>query len=255
MNYHISASCVSQPGRVRQNNEDNFVFSGACKLPEDAGTASVLLSEADSDAGVYFAVYDGMGGENFGEIASYVAAKESAGIQPFSTDPLQELEKLALRLNHAVVTEAERQLTSHMGSTMVALYFHKDKAYLCNVGDSRAYRIRNGAITRLSEDHVENLSSIGVQVRRKPSLSQYLGVDPEEFEIEPTLRAEVLQNNDRFVLCSDGLTDMVPKEEINKIVTAADSAETAVQALLHAALTNGGRDNITIITCFLSQQE
>ena len=249
MSFTIKAACVSHPGRVRFNNEDNFNLHGAFLAVDNKGTAESLFKEADSSQGLFVAIYDGMGGENYGELASFAAAEASSGFRISSEDPLDDLKTLALHLNEVILQEAEKKRTSHMGTTMVALYFLNDMVYLCNVGDSRAYRIRDNTIIQLSEDHVEDFSSLGIHLHRKPSLSQYLGVDPEDFQIEPCLIREKMISGDCYVLCSDGLTDMVPPEEINSVVHASKSAEEISENLRDAALKNGGRDNVTVIAC------
>ncbi len=249
MSFTIQAACISHPGRVRLNNEDNFSLQGKILPVENTGTTESLCEEIDSIDGLFVAVYDGMGGENYGELASFAAAKASSGFHTSSEDPLDDLKTLALHLNEVILQEAEKKRTSHMGTTMVALYFLNDIVCLCNVGDSRAYRIRDNKIIQLSEDHVENFSSLGIHLRRKPSLSQYLGVDPEEFQIEPYLIQEKTVSGDYYILCSDGLTDMVPPEEILRFTQAPSSVIEITENLRDAALKNGGRDNITVIAC------
>ena len=81
----------------------------------------------------------------------------------------------------------------------------------------------------------------------KPSLTQHLGIDEEEFLVEPSIVRMELQAGDRYLLCSDGLTDMVSDEQIKQLLEGADSASSAVRKLIDTALDNGGRDNITVI--------
>ena len=249
MSFIISAACASHPGHIRLHNEDNFLFHGECLPPENNGTGGVLTLEQDTQIPVYFAVFDGMGGENYGELASYAAASAARDSAFSPDDPYSGMESVALALNEAVVVKAREMLTNSMGTTMVSLLFQQDSLILCNVGDSRAFQLRKGKLIQISQDHVENLLPSHAALHRKPSLSQYLGVDPEEFQIEPYLLLDTLCPDDRYLLCSDGLTDMVPFEEIQTVLQEAPAPEACVTQLLTKALTGGGKDNITIIVC------
>ena len=151
-----------------------------------------------------------------------------------------------MQINNAVIAKRKEFCTEHMGSTMVALCFSNHYVYACNLGDSRAYRLRNGELLQLSKDHVEkNMTPQG----KKAPLTQHLGIDPEEYMIEPHIAKGELKRDDQYLLCSDGLTDMLTNLEIDQIMSEAFSAEECVQNLVDAALEKGGKDNVTAIVC------
>lgn len=252
MSFFIRAACVSNKGKIRSNNEDNFYFNGLFKQPDQECTPSVLTDTVLPKDRPIFAVFDGIGGENYGEAASFTAAQNVAGWLSEAEDdrenPLAAFSQLGQYLNKAVVLEKLNRGTEQMGCTMVAVGFLEDCAVITNLGDSPALLFRDGKLSKLSEDHAEP----GYMIRgrlRKGALTQYLGIDPREMRIEPYVRAEKLVAGDRFILCSDGLTDMVSYQAIEDCLSGSASAESAANALLEAALAEGGRDNITICVC------
>ena len=143
-----------------------------------------------------------------------------------------------------------------MGSTLAALYMDEGMAVGCNVGDSRIYFIRGGKLAQLSVDHtiVQQMVDMGVLTReearvhkKKNIITKNIGIFPEEMLIEPHFTEPVsLQEGDMFLLCSDGLTDMVRDEEIEEILSKKEITVQA-DALVKAALKNGGRDNVTVL--------
>ena len=152
-----------------------------------------------------------------------------------------------LALNAAVLARAGTLMVERMGSTMAALCFTRRGVTACNIGDSRVYILRDGALRQLSVDHVEHWEG-----RKKTPLTQHLGLDPEELRLEPSICEEALRGGDRFLLCSDGLSDMLEDERIAELLAAAPGAEQAARSLLDAALEQGGRDNTTVIVCCLT---
>ena len=111
----------------------------------------------------------------------------------------------------------------------------------CNIGDSKIFRLSAGSLYQISEDHL-SIAPYG----EKAPLSQYLGIPPEELTICPYYAELPYADQDKYLLCSDGLTDMVPPEDIARIL-AKFPAEQAAQILLQNALDNGGKDNVTLI--------
>lgn len=245
----IKAACGCNKGKIRKNNEDNFCFAGRCLEKENNGLRHPVTFESSNNNGLMFAVFDGMGGENFGELASYTAARELQQIIKNSSDffvsEKDYLDKITKQLNDKVNQKKEEQLTKHMGTTMVSLYFSNKNVYVCDVGDSRAYRLRNGEFLQLSEDHIAKTPS----GNKKAPLIQYLGFDSEGVELEPYIARCEINNDDIYLICSDGLTDMLTNFEICDIVLQSDSLENSVENLIQAALDHGGNDNITIIMC------
>ena len=246
----IDAACGCHMGKVRKNNEDNFYFDDKCLELENTGLRNPAAFTSYIRNGLCFAVFDGMGGENFGEVASYAAAREmqstSRAFSDFFISERKYLQRLTMRLNNAVMEEKKKLLTERCGSTMVALYFSSNFVYVCNVGDSRVYRLREDGFLQLSVDHIEKR---GDGDQRKAPLTQHLGIDPEDLLIEPYIAKGKINRGDQYLLCSDGLTDMLTNMEISDIMSASEDAQTCVQNLIQAALDRGGRDNITVIVC------
>ena len=250
MAFRLEAACLCNTGKVRRNNEDNFFFDGRCLPEENKGLAQALLFSAPLQKRFFVAVFDGMGGENFGECASFTAAERMCGDQKLLNGPGDPdaglLKDLCQRLNEAVVTRARELCTRHMGTTLSSLCFSPNTVAVCSLGDSRAYRLRGGELKQISKDHVEQRQG---RPQHKAPLTQYLGVDPEDYLLEPHLAKGALAEGDQYLLCSDGLTDMLSDAEIASVMDAADTAEHCAEQLVQAALDHGGRDNVTVIVC------
>lgn len=250
MSYTLSAACICHTGRVRKNNEDNFFFYGRHLEAENEGFPTPVSIEEPLRYGTCLAVFDGMGGENYGEDASYAAAhtlqQTERSLSDYLIQPRKYLTRLALRINDAVVAAQRNKGTSRMGSTMVSLYFTASYAYVCNLGDSRAYRLRDGEFGMISHDHVDPRP---LKPGHKAPLTQHLGIDPEEMLIEPYVAKGKLKKGDQYLLCSDGLTDMLSNFEIADILLRESDTEKCVKLLVDTALEHGGRDNVTVILC------
>lgn len=239
---------ATDPGRKRANNEDSFL----------------VLDKAH-----IFAVADGIGGREGGEIASAMAVDtlreavpdllgSSDRTPPAGVADAGEREPSALRyavsLANRSIIDAVRQRPglAGMGTTLTALLLASTGAHLVHAGDSRAYRLRSGTLRQLSEDHsvVAEQIKAGVLTRAQARRSAHrhvitraLGIQEE---IAPDLWKESLRAGDIFLLCSDGLTEMVNDKEIAKILK--DSAPgKAVTKLIAAANKAGGADNITAV--------
>ena len=246
MGFRYEASCGCNIGKIRKNNEDNFFFDKKFLEQDNTGLCEVAYVDGRLKRGTCVAIFDGMGGENFGEAAAFAAAKamQNTKIRPidYFIQKRKYLERLAFSLNDAVLQSMRALYTERMGTTMVALYFSSRAVYVCNIGDSRAYRLRNGEFLQLSQDHVEKRPD-----KKKTPLTQHLGIDPEYMLIEPYIAKGDLQKGDQYLLCSDGLTDMLTDFEISGIMTNSENVESCAQELIQAALEHGGRDNITVI--------
>lgn len=250
MKLSIEAACGCNIGKIRANNEDNFYFNDRCLEETNDGLKNPVCLEQTLVENVFMAVFDGMGGENFGEVASYVAARQmqatNRSIKDFFIPEKRYLKKLVQQLNDAVVCAQKEHLTERMGTTMVSLYFTPRHVYVCNIGDSRAYRLRDGTFLQISEDHI--IERPGESTKKAP-LSQHLGVDPEDMIIEPYIAKGDLKPGDIYLLCSDGLTDMVSNFEICDILLRNEDPVDTVNELIKTALDKGGKDNITVILC------
>jgi protein phosphatase len=158
-------------------------------------------------------------------------------------------------MNDAVCTYARENGVRRMGTTVVLLAMQGTEAYVCNVGDSRAYLLRASSwwcprrLEQVSRDH----SQSGVSTGKAP-LTQYLGIPTDEFVIEPLITRLPLQDKDRWLLCSDGLTDMVPEKVLARVLATTGDIGVCASKLLDAALGAGGRDNVTIIICEIEKE-
>lgn len=252
MRFMLEAACICHKGKIRSNNEDNFYFDGKCLPEQNEGLRVPGEYEEPLRRGIWFAVFDGMGGENFGETASFAAARtlqqSERSIGDYLIPVRTQIQNTTAKLNDAVVAEQKAHQTERMGSTMVGLYFTPRYVYVCNMGDSRAYRLRNGEFMQLSRDHVDQ-RPIPAGSRRKAPLTQYLGIDPEYMLIEPHIAKGELQEGDQYLLCSDGITDMLTNFEISNIMLKNPCPAICAEMLERAALDKGGRDNLTAIVC------
>jgi len=249
----LKAACGCHKGIRRENNEDNFLFGGRFLPIEDQDIPNVWTFEGRIED-TYFAVFDGMGGGDYGEVASNCAASEArdfldnaVNIHPY--DITVTLENLCRQMNENVFRKGYNLGSYQMGTTVVSLFFHKEYVWLCNLGDSKGYILDNGQMAQISVDHTDEAVMLANGITgRKPHLTQYLGVDPEELNIEPYISSRKVVKGTRFLLCSDGLTDMVPEKEMKKILfDESYNLEKCVSKLMDAAISGGGKDNITII--------
>ena len=236
----IQYACVCSSGLVRKSNQDNLVWERQCLPLDNDGLPAPVIGETDLNGSMLFGVFDGIGGEPRGDMAAYLSAKTAAECGPIGTR--EELAHLCHRANRAVCEFARRNKLSACGTTAAMLLLDRQRIIGCNVGDSRICLLRGGTLTRLSEDHV-----LPVYTRIKPPLLQYLGIPETEMIIEPYLFEEELRPDDLYVICSDGLTDMLGEEQIRHILLETPSIVQQAEALLAGALAAGGRDNITFI--------
>lgn len=235
----------SEIGHARENNEDKFDFYEPDEQPLLAARGSVYL------------VCDGMGGHNAGQIASELAAKQFLHAYYHLGGAAQDAARHAILQAHHYIAEMASKIPSRygMGTTLTALILKQDEGILAHVGDSRCYRLRAGVFEQLSRDHtlVARLVDQGIippeQARYHPQrnvIRQAVGVaDPAE-PLEPDIETFALQAGDLYLLCSDGLTDMVDDAEIEAILRDEPPTRAAWR-LVDRALANGGRDNVTVV--------
>ncbi|MHB8410734.1 MAG: Stp1/IreP family PP2C-type Ser/Thr phosphatase [Candidatus Acidiferrales bacterium] len=239
----------SDTGRVRENNEDSFRLAPELNL---------------------FVLSDGMGGQASGEVASRLAAETIvAHCREAETNPLLRLigERIegasdaanrlasAVRLANHVVHQAAQRNTAQtgMGATAVAVWFADERMTIAHVGDSRVYRLRNGELEQLTQDH----SFIAEQVRQEMMtmeeasrskmqnvLLRALGIDPD---VQVEVSEELLMEGDALLLCSDGLTHELSDAQIAAVLCDTDEAQEAASRLVELANQAGGADNITVI--------
>ena len=235
--YTLKYSCMCHQGRIRSTNQDNLAYEGICLPMEHDSMEKPVYGTARPECSPVFAIFDGMGGEERGEAASYLAA-DLMKDWPME-DGETALETFCLESNHEICRFAATNMLGTCGTTAAILSFSEQKVLGCNIGDSRIYRIRGDAMEQLSEDHVFDMGP-----GRKPPLLQFLGLPEEETRISPQIFTEEPVAGDRYLICSDGITDMIREAEILKIIQETPWEEAA-DRLLSQALTAGGRDNIT----------
>jgi PPM family protein phosphatase len=225
-------AAFTDPGRKRRRNEDAFVAEPPL-----------------------FAVADGMGGARAGEVASRLAA---AAFREFheadELGPEQRLEAIIQEANRRIFARAREDTgLSGMGTTVTAALLGEESIAIGHVGDSRAYRVRDDTLEQLTQDHslVADLIRSGrltpEEAEAHPQrsvITRALGTDPD---VDVDTFGVGVEAGDLFLICSDGLTSMVPEEEILKQLRECDTLEKAAKALIKAANKRGGEDNITVI--------
>lgn len=244
----LECAALSDAGRVRTNNEDAVAW--------------------DQDTGL-FVVADGMGGCNAGEVASSLAVRTVLAefrqlplnlpaeqrSSPVLSPPAMRLLSAILKANRAVY-ELSLQHAEYagMGTTLVATLFYGQRAIIASIGDSRAYRYRAGELTQLTVDHTVLQESIEFglitadearAMGGRGLITRALGVEPG---LEVDVQEQALAPDDLYLLCTDGLFDMLPDWEIARILASIQGdVERGVQALVAAANAAGGYDNVSVI--------
>ncbi len=248
MIYQLSAACGCHIGRVRRNNEDNFYFDGRTLPEENMGSGGCIAEKTLLEQEVLFGVFDGMGGEEYGEKASFAAAatanEQAELFNRYAIGPKTFLQQLSREMNRAVCARQKELYVTRMGTTAAMLLFVPDEVYACNLGDSRIYRLRDDELSQISVDDVERVPE---GVSRKAGLTQFLGVPEDELMLEPHIVKCALKQGDIYLICSDGLTDMVSNPDLCMILRSHISVRQAVRNLILHAMKNGGRDNTTAI--------
>lgn len=234
----LEYSAVTHPGLERDNNEDCYL-----SMP---------------DAGVWL-VADGMGGHEAGEVASAIVRDTVELLHQKPAHPDKPLGDIIQASHHAVLKAVTRgEGAPGMGSTAVALRSYQREYEVAWVGDSRAYlwthTADGGRLEQLTRDHsyvqmlLESGAITAADLDRHPErniITQCLG-SSELAQVQVDVVRGQWQKNQWILLCSDGLTDEVDDKTIAQLLFQSSDCETAVDQLLHAALTNGGHDNVTL---------
>jgi serine/threonine protein phosphatase PrpC len=229
----IEVNAFTHEGRRRANNEDSITVGG---WVSDVAMSGPRRSRHELTAPFLVAVADGMGGHAAGEVASRYAIKRLAAESlAGERDVAATLIAINAELYQSMAAEPEFR---GMGTTAVGLLLTPNKAIWFNLGDSRIYRQRYGQLEQLSIDDVPPGERSGI-------ITQCLGGAPSFTRISPHIRAEELTVPSRWLLCSDGLTDMLPEEIIVSMMEGDD--EQALRDLFTLAMEAGGDDNISII--------
>ena len=213
----------------------------------------------------FYAVADGMGGHNGGDIASQLSVKVipeylALGI---SEEPTALMKNMILKINHSILTMANQNLDLQgMGTTVSAIYFANQQLVIGNVGDSRVYMINNHKIYQMTRDHsfVQEKLNMGIYTREEAVADPQKNVLVRSVGFEADVNVDVfnyrISKNDMFMICSDGLHGKVSDGDILHIIqkNITDPAtcqisdvEAAVKELIYQANDNGGQDNISVI--------
>lgn len=254
MKRRVNAAVRCEIGKIRSNNEDNFYFCGRCLPKINSGLKRTKHRSLGAN-GACFGVFDGMGGEQCGELASYLSAKTVKKCLKEKRPAEELLRTMCERMNEQVCKAMESLPYGRMGSTMVSLLFEEDTVHVCNLGDSRAFLLRNGTLEQLSEDHTDEKINRLLGIHRRPRLTRHLGVFADELTMEPYIKTMEVQTGDRYLLCSDGLTDMLEEDEICEIMLAQKEPARCVDKLMAQAMERGGRDNTTVLVCDVCMQK
>lgn len=238
----IRAACQSDTGRLRRLNEDRVVYV----VPHS--------SDPLADRGALIVLADGMGGAAAGEVASKIAVETIPAVYYDHHVPAAEALALALRCANRAIFEHGRKAPDlrGMGTTATVVAIRENHAHIAHVGDSRCYLFRDGQLCQLTDDHslVMDLVRRGVisaeDARHHPRRNIILKALGTNARIEvDVLDPLALACGDVLLLCSDGLTDLVPDASIAAILDGAPP-RTACEALVTAANASGGSDNITV---------
>jgi serine/threonine protein phosphatase PrpC len=239
----ISWGAATHKGKVREENEDTFLVEPQLAL---------------------FVVSDGMGGHRGGELASKIVIEDLPVMIETSLDKLKVGSPKTIKsLLSRSIAEQSRQLwlegTSEsgfkdMGATLVTILFRNKRCFVANLGDSRAYLFRKGRLSQITRDHsvVSDLvmeGLIGPEEAKnhdaRGQITSYIGMEEEP---HPYVCSFMLRKNDRLLLCTDGLTDLVDDEDIAEVLTKEPDSQAVCKELVDAANAAGGFDNITVLT-------
>lgn len=252
---------ISETGAVRDNNEDNLYLNGEWRHGSEVNVPYWHYLDKTTDASL-FVVCDGMGGESYGEEASLIAVSGLLAIEDrlrhsSKQDFADLMQSYLLMVNQEICDRIRSHNGLRMGTTFSSLLIRQKTARCINLGDSRIYLYRQGKLKQLTVDQTQaqKLADLGLilqsEVKTHPEhnrLVQHLGIFPNEYKLEPAMTPEIaLQEGDYFLLCSDGLTDMLLDENIRKILANTNDIKLAAEDLVQKAIIAGGKDNITVI--------
>ena len=248
MKQSVQAAVCSHIGNMRENNEDNFFLNGVYMTIDEMDKGGLFTGASKALRQVY-AVCDWMGGEANGELASSTVVSVLTELN-FGIPAREGIDRIVGKANDLVYN-----LHKKAGSTLALLYLHEGKATVAWLGDSRIYLLRENKLQLLSEDHTQaqRLVNMGVldaesakSHAMRHALTRYLGMQMDEAEFNPSYGKElILCKGDTFLLCSDGLTEMI-RDDLFKSYLSAPPKQ-AVTTMINEALSAGGRDNITVM--------
>lgn len=227
---------LTDVGLKRTNNEDSYLVANEGKKK-------------------LFIVADGMGGHNAGEIASSEACRIiEAFVNQSEGDVDTLLTQAVQRANREIFVKAsENTAMSGMGTTIDVCLVAKNKISIAHVGDSRVYVVNKDGCRKITKDHsivgmmLDSGSITEEEARKHPQRNFITRAVGTAMTIEVDVVHETIHNGEYVLMCTDGLTNMVPKDEIHRIITTATDVNEAVEGLVQKAKENGGDDNITAL--------
>ena len=249
MRNKLKSIALTDTGKVREHNEDTIGY--------------------DPDIGL-FVLADGMGGYNAGEVASGIAVKTIVNLvrEAFQVQDLHSVDRATGLLRPSIIlrdaimrankiiyqTSKTQPQCEGMGTTVVAVLFYDNRACVAHVGDSRLYRLRGERFEQMTMDHslLQELVDRGFYSQEEAARSTNKNYVTRALGVEPAVEIELIQHpvqrGDYYMLCSDGLSDMIEDEDIHlTISTFGDSLDTIAKQLVQLSNEHGGRDNISII--------
>ncbi|WP_435015307.1 PP2C family protein-serine/threonine phosphatase [Tundrisphaera sp. TA3] len=263
----LRVGVVSTVGNYREHNEDNFYLPAPPGRSSSGGTGhrdDGLELPAPSKSSSLFVVADGMGGQLAGEKASQMAVdilpKElSRRLVPIGADDRsirKAIRESVAAANHEILGLSVVQTEfNNMGTTVVLALFHDDRVYIAGIGDSRAYRVRQGRLEQLTKDHslAQALLDAGTispeeMTNHKFSHVLYLYLGSKDARGGPEdVHSAKVEPGDRFLLASDGLTGVVPDERLEEVLSTTDDPQVAARTLMQLALDSHSKDNVTCL--------
>lgn len=241
----LRISCVSDVGRVRDNNED-MASVGMYLIRDNSLNIEKEISE---DECFCLLVSDGMGGHESGEYASQFTLE---ALRAFLLDKSLEhhnpVSDLALKIKDISaclnIMSSERHQGKAMGCTLTGIVWMQGKTLLVNIGDSRTYRLRDGMLRQLTSDQTLHERDM-VPLPAGKALYNCIGAGCDTEPLVQDITGRVMES-DRILICSDGLTDMIEDEAVERLLQSGSPEESCAE-LVDAAKRNGGADNVTVI--------
>ena len=244
-----SGAWICHTGKVRKVNEDACLFGG---IFSGASTSAPMKAAIDEERWIV-ALADGIGGHRAGAFASREVVESLASHQEYTPANVKRI----IRATHKKLQQIgdERPELQGTGSTVVGLFSGRDGLFAFNVGDARLYRQHAGRLKLITQDDsVEQLlmsegllkAHDGVRSSYMHALTQSIGGSADGHPVEPHFYPLSVARVGRFILCTDGLTDMLSTAEMEALAVPQLKAAQAVQSLFTATMEAGGRDNITI---------
>jgi protein phosphatase len=268
---HVDIAGLSHPGKVRSKNEDHFLVSRFGRFLEalETNLPADQVPRRFEDDGYGMVVADGMGGHAGGEEASKLAITTLVNLvlstpdwilradeTQFSEEVLRRASDRFEKVDQALAEAAHENPRLHgFGTTMTLAASAGNNLFISHIGDSRACVLRRGKLHQLTRDHtlVRELYEAGAITlaqaathRLRHVLTRHLGADKGA---KADVQKLVLENGDRLLLCSDGLTEMVDRENITAALAEKAASKALCAKLIDLALAAGGKDNVTVIIC------